>query len=70
MGPPPPLPPLLDAPPPMLLPELLPELVDPPPAAAEAGVTVTCADADLVESAVETAVMVTVAGVGTVIGAV
>jgi hypothetical protein len=67
MGPPPPL---LDAPPPMLLPELLLEPVDPPPAAAEAGVTVTCADADLVESTVETAVMVTVAGVGTVIGAV
>ena len=63
MGPPPP--PLLAAP----LPALLVEL-PPAPAAAGAPVTVACAEADLVESTALTAVTVTVAGDGTVIGAV
>jgi hypothetical protein len=57
MGPPPPL-----APP---LPALLVEL---PPVAAAGVTTVVEAEADLVESAAETAVTVTIAGVGTVIG--
>ena len=63
MGPPPP-PLLLAAPPPALL------VVLPPEAAAAAAVTVIWADPDFVESDAETAVIVTVAGDGTVMGAV
>jgi hypothetical protein len=73
MGPPPPPPPLLVELPPELLLMLPPELVleEPPPeTAAAAGVTVVWAEPDLVESITATAVMVTVAGEGTVMGAV
>jgi hypothetical protein len=65
--PPPPLP----APLPIPLVELPPEVVEPPPVVTAAGaITVVWAEADLVESAAETAVTVTTAGAGTVIGAV
>jgi hypothetical protein len=68
MGPPPP-PPFI-APPPAVLVELPPEVVVLPPGAAGAATTVTWAEADLVESAADTAVTVTIAGEGTVTGAV
>jgi hypothetical protein len=68
MGPPPP-PPLV-APPPVVPVELPPEVTVLPPEAAAAAVTVTWAEADLVESAADTAVTVTIAGEGTAIGAV
>ena len=68
MGPPP-LPPLV-APPPVVV-ELPPEVtVLPPGAAAAAATTVAWAEADLVESAADTAVTVTIAGEGTAMGAV
>ena len=70
MGPPPPLPP--EAPLVPLVPVMLPPLVvlPVPPVADAVATTVVVAEADLVESAAEAAVMVTAAGVGTVIGAV
>src|ERR1700736_2860173 len=68
MGPPPP-PPLV-APPLAVLVELPPEVVVLPPEVAAAAVTVTWAEADLVESAADTALTVTIAGEGVVIGAV
>jgi hypothetical protein len=65
MGPPPPLFPLVPPPATVFVPVL------PPPDDVPAVVTtVTCAEAVLVESAAETAITVTVAGEGTVIGAV
>ena len=45
-------------------------VLPPPPVEAAVATTVTWADIDLVESAADTAVTVTVAGEGTVIGAV
>jgi hypothetical protein len=67
MGPPPP-PPLVA--PPVVLVELPPEVTVLPPGAAAAATTVAWAEADLVESAADTAVTVTIAGEGTVMGAV
>lgn len=65
---PPPPPPLLVVDPPLVL------LVDEPPpplvTVAVAAITVAWADPIFVESTTDTAVMVTVAGEGTVIGAV
>jgi hypothetical protein len=49
---------------------LPPVVLELPPVEAAVATTVASAEADLVESAAETAVMVTVAGVGTLIGAV
>ena len=67
IGPPPPPPLLVVEPPPVLL-------VDEPPlplvTVAAAGITVAWAEPIFVESTADTAVMVTVAGEGTVIGAV
>lgn len=63
MGPPPPLP--VEEPPVDPLELLLDE-----PVAAEVAITVTVAEAIFVESATETAVIVTAAGVGTIMGAV
>lgn len=74
MGPPPP--PLVEPPavvlvelPPVVV-VLPPGLVVLPPGAVAGAVTVTWAEADLVESAADTAVTDTIAGEGTVIGAV
>ena len=66
MGPPPPPPLLLELPPPV-------PLVDEPPplvTVAVEGITVAWAEPIFVESATDTAVIVTVAGVGTATGAV
>jgi hypothetical protein len=67
MGPPPPPPLLVELPPPV-------PLVDEPPpplvTVAVEGITVAWAEPIFVESATDTAVIVTVAGVGTVTGAV
>ena len=68
MGPPPP--PLFVEPPEAVLVELPPVVVVLPPGVVAAAVTVTWAEADLVESAADTAVTVAVAGVGTDAGAV
>ena len=64
MAPPPPLLPLVELPPPVLV------LDEPPLVTAAVAVTVAIAEPIFVESTTDTAVMVTVAGVGTVIGAV
>jgi hypothetical protein len=66
MGPPPPLPLLVEPPP-------IPLVVDPPPplvTVAAESITVAWAEPIFVESTADTAVIVTVAGVGTVMGAV
>ena len=65
MGPPPPPPLLVELPPPVPLVDELP-----PVTVAVEGVTVAWAEPIFVESATDTAVIVTVAGVGTVTGAV
>jgi hypothetical protein len=67
MGPPPPPPPLL-----VELPPPVPLVDEPPPLVTVAveGITVAWAEPIFVESATDTAVIVTVAGVGTVTGAV
>jgi len=65
MGPPPPPPLLVELPPPVLLVDELP-----PVTVAVEGITVAWAEPIFVESATDTAVIVTVAGEGTVTGAV
>jgi len=67
-APPPPLLPV-ELPPPVLLPPVL--LLDEPPLeAAAVAITVAVAEAIFVESMTDTAVIVTVAGAGTIMGAV